>query len=100
MFTWEALPESLTKDGLVRELNQRMRKLWVLLKGVRKQGATTVFEQAVQVDVGLVLTEQLTAPATPEANTAIFFTRLNGGGKTEFCAKWDGGAISVIATEP
>lgn len=45
------------------------------------------------------LTEQ-TAPAAPAANQVTLFARDNGAGKTQLCARFNTGAIQVIATEP
>lgn len=39
------------------------------------------------------------APA-PEANSAVFYARDNGSGKTQFCVRFSSGAVQVLATQP
>lgn len=46
------------------------------------------------------LTEQASDPAAPATNTARFFSRDNGSGKTQLCVRFPTGAIQIIATEP
>lgn len=45
------------------------------------------------------LLEQST-PSAPAANTARFFARDNGAGKTELCVIFNTGAVQVLATQP
>lgn len=39
-------------------------------------------------------------PSAPSDNFGRLFVRLNGSAKTEFCVRFNGGAVQVIATEP
>jgi hypothetical protein len=44
--------------------------------------------------------QEISAPAAPNANRARVFVRVNGSGKTQLCARFNTGAIQVIATQP
>ncbi len=46
------------------------------------------------------LVEQPSDPAAPAANTARFFARDSGFGKTELCVRFPSGDVQVISSEP
>lgn len=48
----------------------------------------------------LWLTESAADPAAPGTNTVRIFSKDNGAGKTQLCARFNTGAVQVIATEP
>lgn len=43
---------------------------------------------------------EMTAPAAGAANTGRTFMQDNGSGKTQYCVRFNTGAIQVLATEP
>ncbi len=43
---------------------------------------------------------EMTDPAAPTNTHSRLYTRLNGGGKTELCVRFNTGAIQILATEP
>ena len=43
---------------------------------------------------------EISDPAAPGSNTARFYARDNGGGKTQLVVRFPTGAVQVIATEP
>jgi hypothetical protein len=48
----------------------------------------------------VTMPEVASDPAAPAANSATFFVRDNGSGKTQFCVRFPTGAVQVLATEP
>lgn len=44
--------------------------------------------------------ERASDPPAPPANTARFFVRDNGSGKTQYCVRFNTGAVQVLATQP
>ncbi len=55
---------------------------------------------AAAAPAGALELAEITAPGVGAANTARFFARDNGAGKTQLCAIFQSGAIQVMATEP
>jgi hypothetical protein len=49
---------------------------------------------------GYIIMSERTDPAAPGVNQAALYTRDNGAGKTQIVARFNTGAVVVIATEP
>jgi hypothetical protein len=65
--------------------------------------AVEVFDMdatSAEVSVPVDLPERGSDPAAPPANTARFYSRDNGAGKTQLVVRFPTGAIQVLATEP
>lgn len=67
----------------------------LIAPGIANEHAATVS----QIREGMTL-EEVAAPSAPAANTAVFYCRDNGSGKTQLVARFPTGAVQVIATEP
>jgi len=44
--------------------------------------------------------DEVAAPAAAQVNHGYIYMRDNGAGKTQFVARFNTGAVQVIATEP
>lgn len=98
MFTWPHLSDQIKLPALVRELNVRMQRLWVMLKDVRREGRTIIFPAAARIEGGVILKEMADPPA-PSAGYAVLYVRDAGGGKLELCIRYPS-AIEILNTEP
>lgn len=54
----------------------------------------------IHADGGYMQYREVTDPAAPGANLARLYARDNGAGKTQLVARFNTGAVQVIATEP
>ena len=59
-----------------------------------------ITSSAILMGAKPVLFSEMTAPGAPSANNAYLFCQDNGAGKTQLCARFNTGAIQVLATEP
>lgn len=102
MFTWETIQQGMKLPDLILEINRRMRSLWVLLRGVRRDNDSRdlVVGDPLRSDVGFVLVKQGATPTTPPAGQAVLFLRDNGAGKMQLAIVYPSGAVVTLSTEP
>lgn len=98
MFTWAHINDTVRLPELIRELNVRMRNLWVLLNGVRRDGRKLIMVGAAQIEGGVIFRVMVDPPA-PDAGYAVLYVRDAGGGKLEVCIRYPS-AIEILNTEP
>lgn len=60
----------------------------------------SVASPSLTIGTFISMPEQAVDPAAPAANTARFYARDNGAGKTQLVVRFPTGAVQVIATEP
>lgn len=65
-------------------------------------GETPLFQITRELGgAGLIFTAESTLDqSAPAANQAVIYTRDNGGGKTQLCARFNTGAVQCFASEP
>ena len=63
-------------------------------------GGITSPAARLDIGAGAMRYAEMTAPSAPAANSVVVFARDNGAGKTELCARFNTGAIQVIAAQP
>ncbi len=87
-------------ERLLTDLLARLERLERTALHYRKDegGSPLLISKSVRLNPSLYV--ERAEPAAPAANQAVIFARDNGSGKTQLCAKFNTGAVQVIATEP
>lgn len=81
------------------------------LRGVKQTSRGDTVYQVTRVDeddatvadqtvVDFLEFTEMTTPSAAVSNKARLFSRDNGAGKTQICARFATGAVVVVATEP
>lgn len=71
-----------------------------VLRGMRIGDAGVPVQIATDTGVTLIYSTETTAPSAPSANGGVIFLQDNGAGKSQFCARFNTGAVQCFATEP